>query len=604
MIHFKPRTIRIGVACLTFLLSALLLPILAAANDAPVFKEDFINSGLQKRVQPGALITPQATLEFFMSRIESQSYALAAEALNLNRLLPELQAKTGPGLARNLGFILRSEDIIDWRQVPDTEDGVLDSGSSANGPERIGPRRSILLGQVRVDGRYVPINLQRYQAEGDPPVWLFSSYTVEHIEEIFEAYGPGWLARQIPDKERWEAMGAVAWWEVASLAILCALGVLVGALVFRSCRAIGRRSGQKSAFAFAVGKNALLLALTLGTILLTLAIGQTLYLSDSFLRYLEIGLTVIAFVATVLLILRLLSGTIDRYGEVYLVKSQSARRDARTLRTNLAVVKRLVVVISLILALAFSLHYFQLFRTFGASILISTGAITVLVAIAARPILGNLAAALEIAATKPVEIGDIIVFKGEWGEVQDVTFSYTVIETWTQRRLIVPHSKLLSEPFENWTKNEESVGRVLRFHADFDCDLDRLKEKIEGFLKKDERSLDEEPRLLVYGLGEESIELLIKLTAKNSSDSWDLLMDLQEEVLRLLQSDEARNTKPRRRLLVETAETGGQQDKDGAQDRDKKRKDQNASQQERKQKGGEMAEGDTADAAEGDGGEN
>ncbi len=567
------------------------------AQEGPLFEVTVLNSGIERRVPPEELATPQATLEYFMSKVEGQAYALAAETLNLGLILPELQAREGPTLARRLGFILRSEGIIDWRQVPDTRDGAIDAESATGSDRRIGPRRTILLGQVRVDGRYVPINLQRYKAEGEPPVWLFSDYTVEHIDEIFEAYGPGWLARQIPDEDRWNAMGDVAWWEVASLAVLSLLAVICGFALYKLCRAVGRRAGHKSAFAFAVGKNALLIALALGTIVLTLSTSQTLYLSDSYLRYLEVGLSLIAFAATVLLILRLLSGTIDRYGERLVLRSTEAQREARSLRTNLAVAKRLVVVLAFIVALAISLQYFQVFDSFGASFLVSTGAITVLVAIAARPILGNLAAALEIGTTKPVEIGDIIVFQGEWGEVKDVTFSYTVIETWTQRRLIVPHSKLLAEPFENWTKNEEAVGRTASFHVDFDCDLDFLKERIEGFLKDDERSVDAAPRLLVYALHEDSIELMIRLTARNSSDSWDLLMDLQEAIVRLLQSEDSRAAKPRRRILIEgespaTGEPGAEEEASGVEPRKAKKRD-----------GGPMPDDDTPEPADGSGGE-
>ena len=72
--------------------------------------------------------------------------------------------------------------------------------------------------------------------------------------------------------------------------------------------------------------------------------------------------------------------------------------------------------------------------------------------LAARPVFGNLIAGLQIALAQPIRIDDVLIVKGEWGRVEEITGTYVVLKIWDERRLIIPLQWFIENPFENWTR--------------------------------------------------------------------------------------------------------------------------------------------------------
>jgi small-conductance mechanosensitive channel len=62
--------------------------------------------------------------------------------------------------------------------------------------------------------------------------------------------------------------------------------------------------------------------------------------------------------------------------------------------------------------------------------------------LAARPVLTNLLAGAQIAMTQPIRINDSVI-EGEWGNVEEIIFSYVVLRLWNLRRMLP-----ISEPRE------------------------------------------------------------------------------------------------------------------------------------------------------------
>lgn len=57
---------------------------------------------------------------------------------------------------------------------------------------------------------------------------------------------------------------------------------------------------------------------------------------------------------------------------------------------------------------------------------------------AARPVLGNLIAGLQIGLAQPIRLDDVVIVEGEWGVIEEITGAYVVIRIWDERRLVVP----------------------------------------------------------------------------------------------------------------------------------------------------------------------
>ena len=81
----------------------------------------------------------------------------------------------------------------------------------------------------------------------------------------------------------------------------------------------------------------------------------------------------------------------------------------------------------------------------------SVGFISVIVGIAAHSTIENIIAGIQVAITRPVRIGDAVLYEGSWVYVEDITYTYTylIIRTWDELRKIVPLKYFISNPLEN-----------------------------------------------------------------------------------------------------------------------------------------------------------
>lgn len=160
----------------------------------------------------------------------------------------------------------------------------------------------------------------------------------------------------------------------------------------------------------------------------------------------------------------------------------------RRIKTTVYVTRRLALVFVALLWLGYIIHRVGVFDRFGLSVLASAGVLGVLgalVTIAARPLLGNMVAGLQIALTDPLRVGDVVVYDGHWATVEDIAFAHTVLRTWLDTRLIVPHSDFLSKPFENWSKEGEEVRRIVKIPVDYRIDVDQVPRKVEEIVEGD-----------------------------------------------------------------------------------------------------------------------
>lgn len=103
----------------------------------------------------------------------------------------------------------------------------------------------------------------------------------------------------------------------------------------------------------------------------------------------------------------------------------------------------------------------------GASMLASASVIAVLIGLAAKSSLENLAASLHIALTQPLLLGDCVVIDDYRGVVEEIQAQFMVIKTTEEKRLIVPLSRIINRPFENWSRNGERKSSCFYLYVDY-----------------------------------------------------------------------------------------------------------------------------------------
>ena len=106
---------------------------------------------------------------------------------------------------------------------------------------------------------------------------------------------------------------------------------------------------------------------------------------------------------------------------------------------------------------------FDAVRQYGVSLLASAGVAGIVIGLALQPVLKNLFAGIQLAITQPIRIDDALLVEGEWGKVEEITSTYVVVQLWDWRRLILPLSYFIENPFQNWTRESSAlIGTVMR----------------------------------------------------------------------------------------------------------------------------------------------
>lgn len=130
---------------------------------------------------------------------------------------------------------------------------------------------------------------------------------------------------------------------------------------------------------------------------------------------------------------------------------------ARTLYTQVAVLRRVALLVIGFVSLAAVLMVFAAVRQLGASLLASAGVLGIVAGVASQRSLADLVAGFRIALTQPILPDDAVKVEGEFGTVEEITLTYVVVRLWDLRRLVLPISYFLEKPFQKRLR-EASVG--------------------------------------------------------------------------------------------------------------------------------------------------
>jgi len=182
----------------------------------------------------------------------------------------------------------------------------------------------------------------------------------------------------------------------------------------------------------------------------------------------------IVIAAVVLLVVTLLARLVDWW--------LSRREVAPEVETRYRVLRRAITTVIITVGLFSALLVIPQVRAVAGALLASTAILGVIIGLAAQQTLGNFIAGLLIATSQPVRIGDRVSYADEHGVVEEIGLTYTFIRTVDRRRLVVPNSKLASDPLVNASiRSRETFAEVLvplPLAADLDAALDALREDL------------------------------------------------------------------------------------------------------------------------------
>ncbi|MDV7392504.1 mechanosensitive ion channel, partial [Arthrospira platensis SPKY1] len=140
---------------------------------------------------------------------------------------------------------------------------------------------------------------------------------------------------------------------------------------------------------------------------------------------------------------------------------------ARRVKTQVQMLRRIVTVGVYLLATATILMTFPNVRQLGAGLLASAGVAGLVAGVAARPLLENLIAGIQIGLTQPIRLEDVVIVEGEWGRIEAISATYVVVRIWDKRRLVLPIHYFITKPFQNWTRTGADLLGTAFFYVDY-----------------------------------------------------------------------------------------------------------------------------------------
>ena len=210
---------------------------------------------------------------------------------------------------------------------------------------------------------------------------------------------------------------------------------------------------------------------------------------------------------------------------------------ARQHVTQIRILERMLGSLIVVITLAAALMTMPSVRHFGVSLLASAGVAGIVLGLALQPIFTNLMAGLQIAITQPIRIDDAVVVEGEWGWIEEITSAYVVVRCWDLRRLILPVKYFIDHPFQNWTReNAKLIGSVF-LKVDYTVPVEVLRQRLNEVVKETPLWDKDVVNLQVTDATEHVIELRMLVSAKNSSDAWDLRCFVREKMITFLQKN-------------------------------------------------------------------
>jgi len=233
---------------------------------------------------------------------------------------------------------------------------------------------------------------------------------------------------------------------------------------------------------------------------------------------------------------------------------------ARKHVTQVRVLLRVAEVVIVLVTLGFALMTFSEVRQFGVTLFASAGVAGIVAGLAARPIMSNFLAGVQIAIAQPIRIGDAVIVENEWGSVEEITFSYVVLKLWDLRRLVVPISYFIEKPFQNWTRTGgELVGSIM-LYVDHTTPVDSVRKKLSEIVAQSKLWNGKVVNLQVTDCKETTIELRALISADNAGAVADLRAEVREKLIDFLQREHP-HALPRRRNEISDAgaiKIGGQ----------------------------------------------
>jgi small-conductance mechanosensitive channel len=245
----------------------------------------------------------------------------------------------------------------------------------------------------------------------------------------------------------------------------------------------------------------------------------------------------LAAVATIVAVAWGIVASIELYTD--LVKRRYSLEDednlrARQVETRIDILARSTVIVVVIVAIALAAMTFPSIRALGTTLLASAGVAGIVIGIAARPLFENLIAGVQLALSQPIRIDDVVIVEGEYGHIEQIASTFVVVRIWDQRRMVLPLTYFIEKPFQNWTRTGSALLGTVFLYVDYSVPVDTIRAELPKILETEPKWDGAVSGVQVTDAKESTVELRLLVSARNSSDLFDLRCNVRERMVEFL----------------------------------------------------------------------
>lgn len=218
----------------------------------------------------------------------------------------------------------------------------------------------------------------------------------------------------------------------------------------------------------------------------------------------------------------------------YCVQDPKDDLRARTVLTQVQVIRKVLMVLIVVFSVASMLMLFEEVRELGSSILASAGVLGVIIGFAAQRTIANLFAGFQIAITQPIRLGDSVRVEGEFGSIEEITLTYVVLKTWDWKRLILPINHFIEKPFQNWTRTTGSIMGTAFVYVDYTAPIEAIRAEFKRIVDASAHWDKNVAVMHVTELTDRTVQIRLLMSSSSSALSFELRCEVRERLLAFL----------------------------------------------------------------------
>jgi len=240
--------------------------------------------------------------------------------------------------------------------------------------------------------------------------------------------------------------------------------------------------------------------------------------SEVISQHWENGIDSIFYLILAIIIVKLVTRIFDEAANWYSTRFAS---QTETLADDelIPLIRRVFQIVVWVIA---AIIVFDHFGISVSSLVVTLGAGSFAVALAAQETLSNMIAGFVLFVDRPFRVGDrVLLENGTMGDVVEIGLRSTKILTFDSTIVVVPNSQIVQEKITNLSYPDPKIRVLVDFGVSYDSDLDRVKQ-LALSVAQDHPLILEDPEPVVEFLefGDSSLNLRLVGRTANYKEQW------------------------------------------------------------------------------------